>query len=175
MVVKKIKIETNMVEKKIKIVTDAEIDIHGITLLSIDEYEKAKEDIPVIDDWWWLRSPGFTPFCAGPTMAAMCVFGYGEDGNVVNVVDDGSLVSNELGVRPALLIDWKYPVLHVRDKILVAGYIWTIIPGRFALCDTCIGDHCFREDCKAKHANDYKNSDIKEFIKSWWAEKTKTA
>ena len=134
------------------------IDIEEITLLSIEEYKKLKREISRIDDFWWLRSPGYTDFDL-----AACVIG--ADGIVS---ENGYYVSNKLGVRPALKISYlKSSNLRIGDKIEVAGCMWTIISSKLALCDDFIGKQPFREDCKADDANDYEASDVKKYLKDW--------
>ena len=45
------------VDKVIKNTQPAELEVAEITLLSEEEYEAAKENIPAVNTWWWLRSP----------------------------------------------------------------------------------------------------------------------
>ena len=134
------------------------IDVKGIALLSIEEYDNLKHKISRIDGYWWLRSPGYS------ADSAACVFGaYGRD------LVLGFNVSGKLGVRPALHIgNPESSSLQIGDRIEVANYTWTIISDTMALCDDIISDQPFREDWKADNANDYEASDIKRFLEDWW-------
>ena len=64
---------------------------HKLFLLSKDEYEKYRNKIPNVPDWWWLRSPGHD------TDRAACVTPFGSVNDNGHDVYDGYN-----GVRPAL-------------------------------------------------------------------------
>ena len=133
-----------------------EIDVTGITLLSIDEYEKMRNVIPHMHDFWWLRSPGNDSGHAA------------EVSNDGTVNEDGSNVNYSLNcVRPALILDPKFSNLEIGDKFKLKNYVWIVISERYAICDTAIGCHCFREDWTADDANDYEKSDVKKYLERW--------
>ena len=139
---------------------EKDIDVTGITLLSVGEYVQFRENISN-HSWWWLRSSIYKS-----SERAACVDICG------NIDSDGCCVEYEtLFARPALII--KSSHLEIGSKIMVANRLWTVISDRYALCDKGIGWHCFREDWKAKDANDYEASDIKKYIENWWAEQVK--
>lgn len=137
-----------------KIVTQpVEIEILDVTLLSEKEYEKCKSIIPEMNNRWWLLSPGDFQYTAAIVST---------DGSLYYTnVDRGSVC-----VRPALFI-LKSPFLKIGDKFNLAGYMWTIIDETIVLCDDHIGVSRFREDLKAKDANDYEASDVKKYLENW--------
>ncbi|MBR6252749.1 MAG: hypothetical protein IKR04_02805 [Clostridia bacterium] len=147
-----------MKAKKI-IKQEIDLDIAKITLLSEEEYEAAKNIIPVRDDRWWLRSPieFFEP------IATYLVSKVGKL--------DSSYVPDIYGVRPALKIrNLKSSGLIIEDKIELAWHAWTVISDELALCDDIVGHTFFREDMKAEDANNYEKSDIKKWLENWAAE-----
>ncbi len=145
--------------KQITQYVPVDIDITGITLLSIDEYEATKKNIPPLDalDEWWLRSPG------NLSRRAACVRPHGVD-------DLGRYVeSHYIGVRPALRINPKSANLQIREKIRLGGFIWTYVSEGTLLCDSIITYMPFREDWRAKDSNEYEASDVKKFLEKWFA------
>lgn len=129
------------------------IDITDITLLSIEEYEVAKDNIPSVDGWWWLRSPN----CF--SLYATCVRpGGGVNGN-------GHIVNGYyIGVRPAIRINPKSVDLQIGDKVRLKGFTWTYVSEGILLCDSIITQMPFRKDWKAEDANRYEASDIKAYL-----------
>lgn len=150
------------IERKIREEVTEPLKVTGITLLSVEEYKKAKVYIASIGGWWWLRSPG------GSSNYAADVGPAGD----VDIYGDNVLYGNTC-VRPALEVtNLKSFNLNPKDRIIdLAGYDWTVISDTMVLCDESIGYHCFREDWKAPDANDYEKSDVKRFLESWAAEK----
>lgn len=131
-------------------------DIKGITLLSLEEYQELKPNISLLNRWWWLRSPGLYDFTAA--------FVYGDDGRVYAY---GHYVVGAFGVRPALVLESSN--LQIGDNFEFGNHTFTVISDKkYALCNDSIGDHCFREDWKAKDANDYEASDVKKYIEDWY-------
>ena len=133
----------------------SDVSFSGIKLLSLEEFQRLKGNIPLLRDWWWLSSPGI---CEG--LAA-----------IVNIdgTDDpyGDNVDSKAAVRPVLLIpDTKG--LDIGDTLTVANRTWTYIGDGYALCDSRIGNECFRENWRGKDTNDYEKSDIKVFIENWY-------
>jgi len=131
------------------------MNISEVTLLSKEEYEQYIDNISIIDEWWWLRSPG--------RLRKSAVFVY----------DDGSLgfssVSNDsLRVRPALrILNLNSSNLAIKDHFELAGYTWTVISDEIVLCDDTIGKCPFRNDWNSPDANDYETSDVKRFLEMW--------
>ncbi len=138
------------------------LKVTGITLLSIKEYETAKEYVPLVNGWWWLRSPGDI------SGRAAYVEHYGRVNTYGNYVD-----STDIAVRPALLIlNLDSSNLNPGDRIVdFCGSDWTVISDNMVLCDTEVGTHCFREDWVADGANDYKKSDVKKWLENWARER----
>lgn len=148
------------IERKIREEVDESIKVAGVTLLSVDEYETAKEYIPPIKGWWWLRSPGDYRYYAAYVHRDGRVLTHGN-----NVYGAGGVV------RPALSIS-NLDSLNLKsgDRLIdFCGFDWTVISARLAICDTGIGTHCFQEDWRAPDANDYEKSDVKNYLESWAA------
>lgn len=153
-----------IIERKIVEVVNKTLDVTGITLLSIEEYEAAKEFIQLIHCWcwWWLRSPGYY------SRLAAYVNDFGR------VYTRGFYVnSTYIVVRPALRIaNLNSLDLNTGDQIIgLAGHDWTVISDDMAICNDGIGEHCFRKDWREPDANDYEKSDVKKFLETWAEEK----
>ena len=134
-----------------------DLTITGITLLSIEEYEATKDNIPLVKDWWWLRSPG-----RHSTYAANVTF-YGSVS-----LSGSNVVLENYGVRPALQIsNLKSFDLKNGDKISLANRMWTVISDDLALSNEFIGMNCFRKNHNTPDANDYHHSDVKKYIEKW--------
>lgn len=133
--------------------------VEGITLLSIEEYKVAEPNIPLVDDWWWLRSPGDNSW------SAACVAPGG------GVVGFGCSVGNVLvGVRPALRFNPKSAKLPIGAKVRVESFTWTHVTDGILLCDSIITRRMpFRKECKAEDANVYETSDVKKYLDKMFA------
>jgi len=132
-----------------KIIT-TDIDIKEVTLLSVEEYQEAKEHIKPICLNWWLRSPGDTDYKAA----------------FVN--DDNNYISSEvvikvLAIRPALVCDF-HSKLEIGDMFLLNGFTWTVISDHMALSDIIAEFRGFNDDWKK---NKYETSDIKKWLDKW--------
>lgn len=146
------------VNKQIITTQKIDINIDQITLLSIEEYERYEENIPPVEDWWWLRSPGYNSDYAA-------VVSY--DGSVNHY---GYFVLNDCGaVRPVVILrlNLESSNLQISDKLYFAGCTWTMIAPNMALCDNSVGQTYFRKDWKASNANNYEKSHIKKYLKTW--------
>ena len=131
------------------------MEVREITLLSLEEYNANCRFITNLDNWWWLRSPGY----------------YG--GGVACVLMDGDIEhygfseDSERSVRPALRIVPENGI-EKGDRILAGGMPWTVISENLLLCDQSIGEMAFRNDCQT---NKFELSDVKKLLDSWAAEK----
>ena len=141
-----------MIAKKIN------IDITGITLLSVDEYSKYRNRIPQ-RLWWWLRTNA-----TDNDIAVAVVNSSGE----VKYDDAGC---EKIHVRPALIYNSKTSDLRTRDKITLADLEWTVISDKYALCDDSIAKMPFRDwECwnePPKDTNAYEASDVKVYLENW--------
>lgn len=141
----------------IQTTVNVDLDIKEITLLSIEEYRATQEYIPAINKWWWLRSPGFSPYLAA------FVHSDGSVGSCGCIVD---LVSG--AVRPALRIsNLRAANLKQGDKIFVANRKWTVVSEELVVVDKPIGNSPFRQDYGADNANVYEASDVKKYVENW--------
>jgi hypothetical protein len=130
--------------------------IAGITLLSLDKYRRHWKNIKQINDWWWLRSPGYT------TSRAACVRPDDyliEYGCLVNTID--------IAVRPALILCGSH---EIGQTIAFGGKTWTTISDSLALADEPLRNMPFRRDWKAADASSYDKSDIRQYLSKWLAE-----
>lgn len=148
------------IEKIITTTIPLEIEIKDITLLSIDEYEACKNTVPLVDDWWWLRSPG--NYCNNVT--------YVDYDGYVNIYGRRANFGF-CGVRPALIFESNY--LQFEDKVKILNYTWTVISNNMMLCDDVVGQTCFNKDYETDNTNNYEKSDIKVWLHKWWKERAK--
>ena len=153
------------------------LTITGATLLSVEEYDKHKDNIPPVDIQYWLRSPGY--ICDN---ALTVKDGVGPDSN--------NVLSECFYVRPALCLD-SLGDMAVGDKFEISGYPFTIISDGLALCDKDVNRIAFRnhdglsdmlhlvdygimsEDeyanyCDSICANDYEHSSVKKLVEEWF-------
>ena len=146
---------------KTLITEEVNINIEWVGAISVEEYKAGKEFIPMIKEWWWLRSPGFY------SSDAACVFG---DGSVCAV---GFIVfCEDIAVRPALRIgNLKALNLRPGDKVEIAGITWTIISEDLALADSVIAHTAFNHDHTV--GNEYVGSDLESYIIRWWRYKVR--
>ena len=125
---------------------------HGeyeITLLTVEEYERYKPQIPTINAWWWLRSPGYDQ-----DDAALATAGGGVDYNG-DSVNHGSNA-----VRPALKSDAIN--LPVGKKFIALGNRWVVIDDHVAVSKDVVTHR--RYDRKS---NDWETSELKEWLEEW--------
>ena len=123
-----------------------------IFLLSAEEYEKYKPNIPYIRCWWWMRSPGYNSDCAALVNydGSVC-----NSGNYVNINSDA--------VRPALRIsNLESSNLTVGDRFVKYDFPWIKIDDNLAIAEVPIAFHRFDEK-----SNDYKTSEIRKFLLNW--------
>ena len=144
-----------LASKIITFLEPVDLDIAEVTLLSTEEYTANKNVIPLINKWWWLRSPGDDQHYA--------VFVYSDGRHIAYFVDNSNCC-----VRPALRIqNLRSCNLLIGNKFKLAGCTWTVLKDDLALCDKEIGRTCFREDIDAEDANVYEKSDIKKYLEKW--------
>lgn len=128
------------------------INLHSgeykITLLTKAEYAEHKGSIPLLIDWWWLRSPGDTQ-------------------RVAAVVDtDGSLGYDayvdigDVAARPAL----KSGILNlpIGERFAALGNRWVMIDDGFAISEDVITHR--RYDAES---NIWKTSELKAWLEEW--------
>lgn len=147
--------------KEIERLKKAPVGFNGdpIFLLSIDEYEKYENDIPIIKEWWWLRSPGDCQNHAALVLNIGSVYYRGD-----YVFDDENVV-----VRPALKISNLKSVnlKFVKDGYLVyCGITWKKIGNDLYIAENPIA--CRRFDVIS---NDYESSEIRQFLRIWHEER----
>lgn len=101
-----------------------------ITLLSSEEFEKLKENIPVLEKKWWLRDI---------------------EKNMVSAVSEGDRVTTETcddriryELRPAVVIPNKRLKLEPKTSIMIGKRSFTYIGDNYLLCDDSIGTYSFR-------------------------------
>ena len=129
------------------------VPITNVTLLSKEEYEEYKDNIPENGQFWWLRSPGSTA-----THAAMVH----RDNYIVNIN-----VNMSMPVRPILECDLDSTGLQIGNKVRLANRNWTVFNGNMFICDTSVGSSVFNPDQNAEDANVYETSEIKTWLDNW--------
>lgn len=129
-----------------------EIEVNGATLLSVDEAEKIPREILNCDECWWLRTPGK----------------YQDEAAVVDYIGSvlpagSSVYVYTVGVRPVFILEPHN--LQIGTTIEIYGIESTIISDKLALVKEPIGFRRFDSE-----TNDYKKSEIKEFVDRWFDE-----
>lgn len=147
--------------KQTVITKEETINLKGITLLSQEEYEANRDIIPRRYEKYWLRT-------AAPIDYLVFIVNWLGKLDRLNVDAD-------LGVRPALLCNLESSSLNRGDKVIIAGYTWTVLSNNLIHCDDIIGEACFREESEASDSNDYKASDIKKWLERWYSDVLKTS
>ena len=133
-----------------------EIEIDGITLLSLEEAQQVPVEKLAIGCWWWLRSPGNDRYYAADVSFDGRV---NSNGYNVHITDDV--------VRPALKISNQESAnLEIGDRFDALGYTWTYVLDGLALCDTSIGKHRFDSI-----SNCWKTSELKQWLENWLTKK----
>lgn len=130
-----------------------------IFLLSLEEYLKYKDKIPLIDESWWLRTPGKTSEGEKSDLVA-CVNKYGSIAMSANVI-------GRRAVRPAIRTNW------VEEKVNAYGFDWLKIDNNLYIAETPIAHRNFDEYCSIRDlTNQYNSSTIKRFL-TYWLQKRK--
>lgn len=124
-----------------------------ITLLTSEEYNKYRNIIPVINDWWWCKDA-----CPGYHRFVRCV------------CSDGALNNNNCninyGVRPVLKLNLSnLKSLNPGDYIQIGSKGFTILSWDefrlIALCDEFIATRRFDPD-----NSDWERSELKEWLET---------
>lgn len=128
--------------------TEIEIDIevNKITLLSIVEYQKYKEKIPRISNWWWLRSPGHGSYRVAFIDDIGCIDDFGN-----------YTFCDKCTVRPVLL-----GTFGEIAEFEFAGYEWIVLSENIAICKDYLTYMIFDEK-----SNDYEKSEVKRYLEKW--------
>lgn len=139
------------------IAEEADLNILGATLLTIDEVKQLPMRLRKYGLYWWLRSPGYYP-------NYNAAVGYG---SFYNFCVNADIVNN--AVRPVLIIrNLESSNLRIGDTFEFGDKQFEIISHDRAFCLTDIGKCAFRKDKRASDANDYEKSDVKEYINNWF-------
>lgn len=133
-----------------------EIEIEGITLLSLEEAKQVPVEKLAIGKWWWLRSPGnISAFAAGVDEVGS-VDTYGR-----------YVLYADYVVRPALKISNPESAnIEIGDRFDALGYTWTYVLDGIALCNRGIGYHKFD-----KASNVWETSELKKWLEDWFSKK----
>lgn len=124
-----------------------------LTLLTKLEYEFYMDKIPLIEDVWWLRTPG---------SRSREVYHVNHHG----VVSDNSVISDRFGIRPALNINLNNSKsLQPGDKIRIGSKSFTVLTWKenelLALCDEFISRQEFDDV-----SNVWKTSKLKQWLET---------
>lgn len=122
---------------------------YEITLLTAEEYKRYEDRIPLVNYWWWLRSPGdFSSSAAIILIGGAVDF----DGNSVTYVSNA--------VRPAL----KSVILNlpIGASFIALGNRWVMIDEGMAISQNVITHR--RYDAKS---NDWETSELKQWLERW--------
>jgi len=141
------------------IAEEAELEITGATLLTVEEAKKLPSRLRVYKNWWWLKTQGYPSWNA----TLVTKFGYINDIGV-DIGMDGT-------VRPALEIsNLKSSNLKIGDTFEFGCGRFEIISDNRAFCLEDIGESHFNHYIEGEldDFNDYEKSDIKKKIVDEW-------
>ena len=124
---------------------------YEITLLTKEEYEKYNEmqRIPIMNRWWWLRSPGSTK------LLTACVYS-----NYHCNTTGGGVEGAILAVRPALKS--KVLNLSVGTMFTALGNTWIMIDNGFAISVDAVAHRRYDEG-----SNVWETSELKAWLEKW--------
>lgn len=130
-----------------------------IFLLSAEEYERHRDKVPPVYCYWWLRSPGNEAWRAK----------YVND--CFNVIRRGIDAANySMAVRPALRIESSESSgFKIGDRFVEADFPWVVIGDGLAIAEVPIALRRFDDTSY----NNYEESEIRQFLLGWYAERTK--
>lgn len=135
--------------------TEIEIEITGISLLTIEEVEVLPENIRQYGDDWWLRTPGFYSYHAAYVSNNGSIGDYGGD---VDDVDDYGV-----SVRPTLTVaNLDSLNLKIGDILVIKNKKYIYIGDNRVLYNDKAVYHRFD-----KESNDYEKSEIKKIVDKW--------
>lgn len=117
-----------------------------IFLLSVEEYEKYRYDIPQFNAWWWLRSKG----SSSDIVESVCCG---------NIKDSYSTFIDGC-VRPALRL--KSNAHPIGSRLMKYDFPWIVIDSNLAIAEVPIATHRFDEK-----SNNYEASEIRRFLLDW--------
>ena len=122
-----------------------------IYLLSVEEYEKYMERVPMIKSWWWLRSP------RDNSETAAFVYSYDFVLGLDVYCDNGA-------VRPALKLNLKSENLQIGQRVMKYDFPWIVIDveNQIGIAEVPIAFDKFDDD-----SNDYETSYIRKFLNEW--------
>ena len=149
------------------IAREANLEITGATLLTVEEAEKLPMRLLFSSFTWWLRTPVISKRNGWLTRNSY-VAAVHNDGFIS--YENGDFVSaNYYRVCPALKIsNLEKSGLKIGDTFEFGRREFEIISDDLALCLIGIADYAFRDDWRADDANDYEKSDVKKYIDEWF-------
>lgn len=119
-------------------------------LLSIEEARRVDTELKKAENGWGLRSPG--------NYGGFVAFVAGEDGYVYS---NGSSVSLEFGVRPALYLESA-----ISKSFKLASHNWINVFDNVYLCEDFIGKSVFNNNYS--DGNNYEGSAVQKYVLSWF-------
>lgn len=128
-----------------------------IFLLSLDEYSKYKDKIPLIDESWWLRTPGKTSAGEKADLVA-CVNKYGSIAMSHSVIRSAA-------VRPVIKLQ------STEETIIKYGTTWVKIDEGLYIAKKPIVHRVFDKRFTEDVTNQYNKSGIKRFLTYWLQER----
>lgn len=149
-----------------KLITqELDIQIDGVTLLSVDEYEAVKVSSgvnPLPEDWFLMPHDKRLPLAVG-------LFYDEYENRPVRYVE---YPFERAEIRPVLIFS-GCPELKQGDRFVLFGKAWTVIFEGKALCQESIGSCFYRdmEDCEdgdpSRNYFLYENSNIEAILEGW--------
>lgn len=122
---------------------------YEVTLLTKGEYMEHRNRIPLVNDWWWLRSPGYYSFIAAYVDIDGSVDNHGR--NVGNVT---------YAVRPTLKsMSLNLPI---GEHFIALGNRWIMIDNCMAISQDVITHRRYDTE-----KNVWETSELKQWLEEW--------
>ena len=128
---------------------------YKISIPSAIEYKKYISIIPVVNAWWWLRSPGYPFNRAAIVSSDGSVFNYGD---CINSVD--------VAVRPILLFKKDIVDVGRGDTFSALGNTWRVIDYGYAISEDIITHRQFDGG-----SNNWLKSELRAWLIEWAQER----
>ena len=137
-------------EEALRVIKD-EIIPRKLFLLSVEEYEKYKDSIPLVKRWVWLRSPGISSYSAASVRSDGSVRAYGD------------VVSYTRGIRPALKVDEsEISDMGIGERRIYYDFPFIKIDEGLLIAEVPIAFDKFDDE-----VNDYEKSWVKNYLEQW--------
>lgn len=126
-------------------------DDYEITLLTVEEYEQYKDCIPLVNQWWWLRSPGYGSNYAAYVLISWLVRSIGL-----------SIFDTRNAVRPVLITP-DISHLSIGESFIALGNRWVVIDDDGIAISQDVITHRLYD----RVSNLWETSELKRWLEDW--------